>query len=437
MTDALTGGVCEVDALNHDGAGVGRCAGKVVFIEGALPGEEVDFGYRGRKPRYDRAVMHALRRASPDRVTPPCAHFGVCGGCRLQHLASSAQRTAKAEIVRATLSHVGGVAPEHWAEPLAGAVWGYRRKARLGVRVVPKKGGVLVGFRERAHSFITPLTVCHTLMPALGERLADLTALIAELSCPERIPQIEFAAGDDTAALVFRHLVPLTEADRGRLEAFGAAYGFTVYTQAAGPDTLVRLGPEGAPLCYHLPAFALAMRFAPTDFVQVHAEVNREMVAQAVEWLAPGPAERILDLFSGIGNFALPLARSADCVLGVEGVAALTERARANAAANGLANTDWETRDLVAGDLAGLARDFHADAALLDPPRTGALEVVTALAEAEVARVCYVSCNPATLARDSAILVHRYGYRLARAGVVDMFPHTHHIETMCLFTREP
>lgn len=428
---------CEISSLNHDGAGVGHCDGKVVFVDGALPGEEVRFTYGARKRRYDTGLVQDVLRASPDRVTPSCPHFGVCGGCRLQHLDSDAQLRAKESVVREALTHIAKVTAEAWADPLSGPVWHYRRKARLGVRVVPKKGGVLVGFRERRHSFIAALTICHTLERRLGDHLGDLKNLLEELSCPTHIPQIEFAAGDTEAALVIRHLAPLTASDIERLAHFGQASGFSMYGQAGGPDSLCPIGLEPPPtLRYQLPAFDVGLTFGPLDFVQINAETNRAMVSQAVEWLDVGPDTRVVDLFCGLGNFTLPLARRSHHVTGIEGAKALIERARTNATANSLTHIAWHAADLDSAALAELLPD-RIDAALLDPPRTGALAVVRFLAERRVPRLVYVSCNPATLARDAAVLVHDHGYRLVRLGVVDMFPHTHHVEAMALFLKDP
>ncbi len=427
---------CEISSLNHDGSGVGHCDGKVVFVAGALPGEEVRFTYGTRKRRYDTGAAQDILRASPERVTPECPHFGVCGGCRLQHLDGKAQLHAKESVVREAMTHIGKVATESWAEPLSGPPWHYRRKARLGVRVVPKKGGVLVGFRERQHSFIAALTICHTLERRLGDRLVELKDLLEGLSCPTHIPQIEFAGGDTEAALVIRHLVPLTASDCERLTDFGQTWGFSMYSQSGGPDSLCAISLESPPaLRYQLPAFDVDLTFGPLDFVQINAETNRAMVSQAVEWLDVGADTRVVDLFCGLGNFTLPLGRRSQYVTGIEGTPALIERARANADANGLAHITWHVADLDGAALAALLPD-PIDAALVDPPRTGALAAISFLAERRVPRLVYVSCNPATLARDAAVLVHDHGYRLVRLGVVDMFPHTHHVEAMALFLKD-
>jgi 23S rRNA (uracil1939-C5)-methyltransferase len=426
-----------IEALTDDGRGLARVGGKVVFVEGALPGETVRLRYGRRRRRYDTARLVEVLNPSPARVTPPCPYFGTCGGCALQHLAPEAQVRAKQQILSEQFRRLGGgLEPEQWLAPVTGPVWGYRRRARLGVRVVPKKGGVLVGFRERARSYITGLDACLVLEPSLSALLPALRELVAGLSAPDRLPQIEVCAGDAAAALVFRHLVPLTEADRERLRAFGARYGVQIYLQPGGPESVAPLYPERpAPLEYVLEDFGLVLAFGPTDFVQVNAAVNRAMVRQAVEWLEPAPDESVLDLFCGLGNFTLPLARRAGRVLGLEVDPGLVERARANATRNGLANAEFRQADLYALEGSGGFGDFHFDKLLIDPPRSGAMEAIKRLPEPGPRRIVYVSCFPATLARDSAYLVRSRGYRLVAAGILDMFPHTRHVESMAVFVR--
>ncbi len=427
--------MCTIASLNHDGCGVGHCDGKVVFVDGALPGEEVRFRYLNRKRRFDTGVTQEILVSSPHRVAPRCPHFGVCGGCRLQHLDPTEQLAAKEGVVREAFTHIARVECADWAPAVAGPIFGYRRKARLGARVVDKKGGLLVGFRERRHSYIAPLSLCHTLDVRIGQRLVDLKGLMEGLSCPESIPQVEFAAGDEAAALVFRHLRDLTDEDVRALAAFGDDYGFAMYAQNGGPETVQDIGGRRAPLRYALPEFGVELSFGPTDFIQVNGETNKAMVAQAVGWLGLSGESRVLDLYCGLGNFTLPIARRAASVFAVEGAAALVDKGRANARQNGLDHVEYATADLDSARLADLLGERRFDAALLDPPRTGALAAVQALAERKIPRLVYVSCNPATLARDAQWLVHSGGYRLERAGVVDMFPHTHHIEAMALFTR--
>ncbi|MDA8119921.1 MAG: 23S rRNA (uracil(1939)-C(5))-methyltransferase RlmD [Gammaproteobacteria bacterium] len=427
---------CVIASLNHDGSGVGHCDGKVVFVDGALPGEEVRFRYVGRRRRYDTGAVREILVRSAKRVEARCAHFGVCGGCQLQHLEPAAQLSAKEGIVREAFAHIAQVDCADWAPPVTGPVFAYRRKARLGARVVDKKGGLLLGFRERRHSYIAPLSYCHTLDARLGARLADVKALMEGLSCPEAIPQIEFAAGDDAAALVLRHLRDLTAADLRALSAFGETQGLAMHVQAGGPETVEYVGGPGEVLHYALPEFAVDLTFGPTDFIQVNGETNKAMVAQAVDWLGLHAGSRVLDLFCGLGNFTFPIARRAASVFGIEGASALVDKARCNARANDLDNATFAVADLDAETLGDLLGDRPFDAALLDPPRTGAMAAVKTLSARGVPRLVYVSCNPATLARDTQWLVREGGYRLARAGVVDMFPQTHHIEAMALFMRD-
>lgn len=423
-----------IEDLDHEGRGVGRVADKVVFIAGALPGERVRFRYTKGGRHYDQGVVEAILEASPERVEPPCPVFGVCGGCSLQHLAGDAQIAAKERWLRDNLERVGGLAPEAWLPALDGPQWGYRAKARLSIRQVRRKG-VLVGFRERGSSFVTQMDACPVLEPRLDALIQPLKELVAGMSRPDRVPQAEVAATDGDAAVVLRHLTELTDGDWERLAAFQAEHGVVVETQSGGPETARSLDPERpADLFYELPDFDTTLRFRSTDFVQVNRAVNRQLVARAVDQLDPQPGERILDLFCGIGNFALPLARSGATVAGLEGEGVLVERAGTNAAANGLADvTHFATADLESARLADtpVARGSHK--VLLDPPRSGAVEAVKQLAnELRPERVVYVSCNPATLARDAGILAHA-GYRLATAGIVNMFPHTGHVESVARF----
>ncbi|MHB8455217.1 MAG: 23S rRNA (uracil(1939)-C(5))-methyltransferase RlmD [Acidiferrobacterales bacterium] len=434
-----------VESLDYDGNGVAHVGGKVVFIEGAVPGDEVRFRYHNKKKRYDTGRVVEILKPSPDRVDPRCRYFGVCGGCALQHLQSEAQLRAKEMVLRENLAHIGKIQPEIWLPPLRGPVWGYRRKARLGVRVVAKKGGVLVGFREKRHSFITPLETCEVLHPDIASLLPALRVLIGRLSCPERIPQIEVAVGDPVedmphAALVFRHLEPLSGEDVGVLREFGEQHHIQLWVQPQGPDSIRCLWPDsGAELVYFLPEQEIVMRFGPTDFVQVNAGANRALVTRALDILDPQADEGILDLFCGLGNFTLPLARRSHRVLGIEADNSLIERARENARHNGIANCEFRAMNLYVPEGPAPWGDEPFDKWLLDPPRTGAIEVIKRLSSGTLRprRILYVSCNPATLARDSEILVHMQGYRLVSAGVLDMFPHTSHVESMALFEAQP
>jgi 23S rRNA (uracil1939-C5)-methyltransferase len=402
-----------------------------------LPGEEVRFQVTKQRKNYDLGTTLDILRSSPARVTPRCRYFGVCGGCSLQHLRSAAQLPAKEKVLRDNLQRIGKIEPESWLPPLAGPPWGYRRKARLGVRFVKKKGGLIIGFREKAHSFITPLASCEVLDTRVSALLPALRELITDLSRPDRIPQIEVAIGDDAIALVFRHVVPLTATDDRHLAAFGESHGVQVFRQPGPPDELVPVWPENPPpLVYRLPEFDVGLEFAPTDFIQVNADLNRLMVSRAVQLLDPQPGERVLDLFCGLGNFTLPLARHAGRVLGIEADDALVAKARHNAGRNALANVEFRSGDLHHTDAPDPWGSEAFDKWLLDPPRTGAVEVVRRLPErGGPRRIVYVSCNPGTLARDSEVLVHVKGYRLAAAGVMDMFPQTSHVEAMALFER--
>jgi len=426
----------DIASLSHDGRGVTHVDGKAVFVAGTLPGEQVLFRYTRRARRHDEGVPLEVVRPAPERVEPRCAHVGVCGGCALQHMDPAAQVHLKQQVLTETLARIGKVAPARWLEPLAGEPWGYRRKARLGVRWVAKKGRVLVGFRERGSSFIADLAHCDVLRPEVGGRLLQLAALIESLSIRERVPQIEVAQGDGPTVLVFRVLDPPSGHDRDKLLAFAAETGLHVYLQTGGAETVTPLSGQAVSLDYGLPAHGVEIGFEPLDFTQVNLALNRRMVDQALALLDPQPDEQVLDLFCGLGNFTLPIARHADRVVGVEGDAGLVARARRNAEHNHIGNVEFQAADLysVPSAVAPWHRErFHK--ALLDPPRTGAREVLETLAATGVRRILYVSCFPATLARDAEHLVHALGFRLEAAGAMDMFPHTAHLESMALFER--
>lgn len=435
--------IAVVESLNHEGHGVAHLDGKAVFIHGALPGEKVRFRYYNKRKSYDTGTVVEVLEPSPDRVAqPPCPHFGVCGGCSLQHLAPAAQILAKQQILLDNLERIGKVTPPTVLPPITGPAWHYRRKARLGARLVPKKGGVLVGFREKRSSFITNLDVCPVLDERVSVLLPALRALIERLSCPDRVPQIEVAAGDEEVALVFRHLVPLTELDRNRLAAFGREHAIRVYLQPGDPRSIEPLWPEveSSPLFYRLPEFGLTLFFAPADFVQVNAVVNRATIGRALELLALTPADRVLDLFCGLGNFTLPIAKKACEAIGVEADPLLLEKARYNAHRNGLENVAFREANLYEegerSAMPAIWADGPWDKLLLDPPRSGAMEVIKALPDEGPRRIVYISCHPATLARDSEVLVHVKGYRLVSAGIMDMFPQTTHVESIALFEKD-
>jgi len=415
---------------------VARIDGKTVFVQGALPGEEVLCRYTRRHARYSEALALEIGSPSPLRVTPRCAHADVCGGCSLQHLGAEEQIAHKQAVLLEHMRHIGEVEAEQVFEPLRGPLWGYRRKARLGVKYVEKKGGALVGFREKASPYIADMRSCEVLHPSVGRRIEALRELIGSLQARARIPQIEVAVGDQDTVLCLRHLDPLSIPDREALSAFGAGHGIGVYLQPGGPGSIHPLWPEsGVVLSYSLPESGLEFSFQVDDFTQVNAEVNRAMVARVLELLDPEATDQVLDLFCGLGNFTLPLARRAGQVTGIEGDAALVRRARDNAVANGMDNVRFEQVDLAQPEQLARFVSQRFDKLLLDPPRSGAAEIIAQLDYAGIGRIVYVSCNPATLARDAGILVHEHAYRLRGVGVMDMFPHTSHVESIALFER--
>jgi len=425
-----------VESLTHDGRGVARVADKTVFIDGALPDEEVLFRYTGVRRNYDEGEVLEVLKASPHRVTPACEFFTSCGGCSLQHLEPAEQIRLKQSMLLDNLRRIGKVQADEILPPLIGPIWGYRQKARLGVRYVHKKERVLVGFREKHSGLLADMTHCRILNPLIGERLDALSQLIRQLSCYKHIAQIEVAVGDEAAALIFRHLVDLTEADKQRLVDFARQYDFQVYLQPKGPDSVTLLWPETASLSYRLPDFDITLAFLPNDFTQVNTAINQAMINLALELLEPQATDRVLELFCGLGNFSLPLARKVQQVSAVEGDVALIERARENAVRNDIHNIDFHVANLME-EVSGLPwiRKRRYDKVLLDPPRSGALEMLPHIARLKASRIVYVSCNPATLARDAGILVNEYGYRLVKAGVMDMFPHTTHVESIALFSK--
>lgn len=425
----------EILDLSHDGRGVARREGKAVFVAGALPGERVRVRQTGRHRSFDEAVMVEVLQASPDRVDPRCVHFGVCGGCALQHLDPSRQIEAKQRTLLENFERIGHVTPASVLPALTAEPWGYRRKGRFSVRWVEKKGRTLVGFREADSRFVADLSRCETVIPRIGDRIEDIKALIDGLQVKREIPQIEFIAGDDAIALVFRHLVPLPEVDRDALVAFARRHGFAIFLQPKGVDSVHPLWPESVDLSFRIPHSDIVLHFRPLDFVQVNAGLNERMIERALGLLDPQPGERVLDLFCGLGNFTLPIARRVARAIGVEGDAGLIARARENAAVNGLRNVEFHAADL-ARDLTGEPWLRGFDKLLLDPPRSGADIVLAQLPLKAVSRIVYVSCHPASLARDAGFLVHERGYRLVSAGVMDMFPHTAHVESIALFERE-
>ncbi len=425
-----------IEDLSHEGRGVTHHEGKVTFVDDALPGERVEWQRTKRGPNFDEARLSNVLESSPDRVTPRCAHFGVCGGCALQHLSAERQIGFKQRQLTEALARIGKVSPRDLLEPLQANVWNYRRRARLAARWVPKKDRVVVGFKERATSLITDVKRCEVLRPPVDALIPELSSLLTSLSIRNRLPQIEVAVADNAVALVIRVLEPLNETDLQHLHSFEQRHPVQIYLQPGGYETIAPLRAEAVPLTYSLPQFNVVLQFQPTDFVQVNGELNERMVERVTQLLQLSHTDSVLDLFCGLGNFSLPLARLAKQVVGVEGEAGLVARARQNAQRNELLNAEFFTGNLAAADVkeAMWARRPY-DKVLLDPPRAGAQEVLAVVAASGASRVIYVSCHPGTLARDAGVLVHQHGYRLDAAGVMDMFPHTAHVESIAVFER--
>ncbi|MCD0246983.1 23S rRNA (uracil(1939)-C(5))-methyltransferase RlmD [Xanthomonas melonis] len=424
--------------LSHDGRGVARRdgeGGKVTFISGALPGELVRAEPTARSRHFDEARTVEVLEASPQRVAPRCPHFGVCAGCVLQHLEESQQIVAKQRVLMDNLERIGHVAPQTVLPALVGDSWGYRRKGRFSVRRVEKKDKTLVGFRELDPRFVADLSVCYTVIPQIGEKIPLLAALIEGMDGKRDIPQIEFIAGDEAVALTIRHMQPLSERDRQAWVEFAQAHGFAIFLQPGGVDSVHPLWPREVPLAFRLPQWDVELAFRPLDFIQVNASLNQKMIAHALALLDAGPEDRVLDLFCGLGNFTLPLARTVREVVGVEGDAGLVARARENAQRNGLDNAQFHAADLTQdqGTAPWMKQGF--DKLLLDPPRSGALEVLQQLPLKRFQRIVYVSCHPGSLARDAGYLVNEQGFTLVSAGAMDMFPHTAHVESIAVFER--
>ena len=430
----------EIVDHSHDGRGVARRDGKAVFVSGALPGERVMAEQTAKNRHFDEARTLDVLEASPDRVAPRCPHFGTCGGCVLQHMDETRQIEAKQRVLMENLERIGHVSPTSVLPPLTGASWGYRRKGRFSVRRVNKKGRTLVGFREQDPRFVADLSECHTVIPEIGGKVAQLAALVESLDAREHIPQIEFIAGDagedfSGVALVFRHLQPLSDGDRARLAAFGQASAFAIFLQPGGVESVHALWPDAPQLAFALAPWDVSLAFRPLDFIQVNAALNEKMIARTFELLDPQPQDRVLDLFCGLGNFTLPMARLVGEVVGVEGEAGLVARARDNAQRNGLSNAQFHAADLTQDQRGTAWMRQGFDKLLLDPPRSGAIEVLQQLPLKQFDRIVYVSCHPGSLARDAGYLVNEQGYALVSAGVMDMFPHTAHVESIALFER--
>ena len=432
MTEAV------IESLDHEGMGVAHVDGKVAFIEGGITGERVRFAKRKSRGKFDVGAVTEVLQASALRTEPRCDYFGICGGCAMQHVDVLAQVAAKQRVLEDNLERLGKVVPERILPPIVGPAWGYRNRARLSVHYVAKKGGVLVGFHERRSSFVADTLSCAVLPPHVARLVPRLREMFTAMTLRDRIPQLELAVGDSVTVMVVRHLDPLPEEDAARLRAFADAHGVQFWLQPSGPESARPFHPLDAPeLDYALPEFDVRLRFGPTEFTQVNAAVNRVLVKRAVNLLDPRPGERVGDLFCGLGNFSLPLAARGAEVIGMEGSASLVRRAAENAALNGLDGlASFVAWDLYADAAGALARLGRVDKLLIDPPRDGAVDICKMLPGAEgPARIAYVSCSPSTLARDAGVLVTLKGYRLVCAGVVNMFPHTGHAESVALFER--
>ena len=427
-----------IESLDHEARGITRLEGKTIFVEGALPGECVEFESFRIKPTYEVASTQRIITASPYRVAPKCPHYGVCGGCSVQHLDSEVQVAVKQRVLEANLWHLGRNVAEQLYAPIYGPAWGYRLRARLSVHWAPKKGRVLIGFHERKSSLVADMQQCAILPPHVSALIVPLRDLISGLSIHNALPQVEIAVGEAMTVFVLRIMAPLTTADQAMLRAFADQHRVVFYLQPKGPASAYRFHPKGEEkLAYHLPDFGIEHVFSPTEFTQVNHLINRVLVRRALALLDPQPNERIADMFCGLGNFTLPIARSGARVVGIEGSAELLRRAAENAAANGLqGNVYYAEANLFETTPKSLAALGRFDKMLIDPPREGAVALVNALGDNAPRRIVYVSCSPSTLARDAAILVSQKGYRLRGAGVVNMFPQTSHVESIALFDKD-
>jgi 23S rRNA (uracil1939-C5)-methyltransferase len=428
-----------IESLDHEGAGVAHVDGKVIFIDGGVTGERVTFSRRRSRGNFDLGTVTEVLRESTQRVAPRCGYFGTCGGCAMQHVEPSAQVAAKQRVLEDNLARLGKVRPEQMLPPVVGPAWGYRTRARLSVHYVAKKGGVLVGFHERRSSFVADTTSCEVLPASVSRLLPELRTLFTGMKLRDRLPQLELAVGEDVTVFVLRHLDPLPAEDVARLREFADRHGIQWWLQPKGPETAHPFYPLDAPaLDYRLPEFGLSIAFRPTEFTQVNAGVNRVLVKRAVDLLDPQPGERVGDLFCGLGNFTLALATRGATVVGMEGAPSLVARGIENAKANGLSDrVSFVAHDLYSDAPGALKKLGKVDKLLIDPPRDGALEICKHLPDSGAPeRIVYVSCSPSTLARDAGLLVHVKGYRLVSAGVVNMFPHTGHVESIALFQRK-
>lgn len=431
-------GQVRIQDLSHDGRGIARVDGKIVFVEGALPNEEVRFEYLKKRKDYDEAIVHEVIQASPERVTPACPHFGVCGGCSLQHLSPKGQLKYKQQHWLHLMQKMGGGLPDETITPIQTEVWNYRRKARLGVKYVAKKNKVLLGFREKRNpQYLMDMEECLILHSQFSKHLPELKHLLNQLPSAKSIAQIELAVGEE-CALVFRNLAPLSAEDEYLIEEFAKASQYKIYLQPKGPDSLQLFYPKDAnfSMSFKIPEFDVSITFEPLDFIQVNQRMNEAMIRQALDLLEVKSDDRVLDLFCGLGNFTLPLAKRAAYVYGVEGYAPMIARAQQNAKVQGIENIEFLVADLQDPEASKQLEAFHFNKILLDPPRDGAQAVVEAMGQLCPERIVYVSCHPATLARDAEILRKQFGYRMIKGGVMDMFPHTNHIESMALFVKD-
>ena len=427
-----------IESLDQEGRGVAHVDGKAIFIDGALPTEKVTYQLTRSKSTYAFANVVEILKESNLRVTPKCPHYGLCGGCKLQHMDFSGQVAAKQRLLENDLKHIGKVTPQNMLPPLYGPTWGYRHKARLSVKYVTKKDRVLVGFNEKGTRYVADMNSCEVLTPQVSALIAPLQLMIAQLSLRDKIPQLELAVGEgDVVVLIFRIMDALQANDEALLRAFADAHKVNIWTQTKGPETVKPFYPNEANLQYSLPEFGLVYPFKPNEFTQVNPQINQVMVRRAMQLLNPQANERIADFFCGIGNFTLPIARSGASVLGLEGLQNLVDRAKESASLNNLTqNTQFGVSDLFQMTPEALTQLGKFDKWLIDPPRDGAFELVKSIdAENAPQRIVYVSCNPATLARDADILVNEKGYTLSAAGVINMFPHTTHVETIACFVK--
>ena len=435
-----------IESLDQEGRGVAHNDGKTVFIDGALPNEHVTYQSQRIKPSYEIANVVEVLQASEDRVTPKCPHFGLCGGCKLQHMDAGAQVLAKQQMLEADLQHIGKVKAENMLPPLYGPTWGYRHKARLSVKYVQKKDRVLVGFNEKGTRFVADMNSCEVLVPEVSALIAPLQSMIFELSIRDKLPQIELAVGEDSnntsegakvIVLILRIMDALQVNDEALLKTFAETHNVQIWTQSKGPDTIKPFWPlNGEQLQYSLPEFDLTYPFKPNEFTQVNPQINQQMVSLAMQLLQPTAGEKIADFFCGIGNFTLPIARSGASVLGLEGLANLVDRANESASLNNINNTTFGVADLFKMTEESLLALGQFDKWLIDPPRDGAFELIKAITEFTApSLIVYVSCNPATLARDAGVLVNEKGYKLVSAGVINMFPHTAHVESIACFIK--